>query len=362
MIERYRIFLLALLLLPLLYGSMLWLSDTYYGYKDQQNYANFLNGSTPQYLPSKNGLTVEMNVLFYEMRNLSLKHHNILLIGASTTREGIISEEVHLPENWTLTNLAMSGLTVDDLEMQLDLLNNESNKRISKEDIIVLHILDGTFIDYQGKSIDKSAIEFFQGFSIDENNNVQKLMPWPLIEFKIINYRIKKLFPAIILNNNPQSPISDFRLESISLIKSFFDNQTHYRNKSISDARKAEIYKANRDHWEKATRGISFPGSKTEKFLQLVNSSNKNSNVIVINMYIGSWHQTQKEAEYEAWINAELIPYLKNENITYIDYSKIIPDLYYYDAAHIGVDGRRSYSHYFNSSINDYLVARMNVI
>ena len=179
MYGQYKlVFVLAVTVTIIFFGLSI-LSDQYYQFVERENYNNFLAGNTT-YSPILNGLPNEMNVVYNYVPNLS-PENNLILIGASTTREGILPDKLNLPGTWTVHNFGIGADTIFSYQVMVNYINNYSNHRPDKGDVVVVHIFYATFIeqphseDYLSQIIEKTG-----SYTVDDSGTISGKMSYPV--------------------------------------------------------------------------------------------------------------------------------------------------------------------------------------
>jgi hypothetical protein len=340
MFKQYKLLVItAFIVVIIIFIPVSFLTDQYYQSLDRENYGKFLQGDA-FYTPTINGLPWEVNTVYNEVHNLA-PENNLILFGASTTREGILPDQIVLPGNWTLHNFALGSETIRSFGIMKNYLNTYAEHKPDKSDVVAVHIFYGTFVELpEYKDYTKQIIEETGMYTVDESGNVNGTDVQPQIFLDLSMYKIQKLFSTLSADSDK------------TFTKMFFTSQ----NGSVNESDEGKI-KGYKKFWSDYTQNAAYPGNSTEEFKKFIHQLNNQTNVVVINMYIPSWQRSSpKEQEYEAWVKNDLKPDLQNESIPYIDFSTSIPDSEYGDSAHLFKSGRERYSDLFMKEISPILV------
>lgn len=108
-----------------------------------------------------------------------------------------------------------------------------------------------------------------------------------------------------------------------------------------------------KDFWTKFTRSITYyPNTETEEFKNFLTKLNTQTNIIVVNMYVPSWQKDiEKQKGYEEWTQSDLVPFLKENKIAYIDFSNSFNDEEYADSGHLNWAGREHFTRLFDDAV-----------
>ena len=144
------------------YGSA-WLMD----HVNHGAYQRFLGGHF-NYTPFETGLSWEMNIIYRKSLHMATTR-NLVFLGSSTSREGIIEDRFPLPSGWTLHNFSLGGDSVYSFQILLNYLNKYSGHRLDKNDLVVVHIMHPNFVNEPARdSYLKKMIEFFGFYSVND--------------------------------------------------------------------------------------------------------------------------------------------------------------------------------------------------
>jgi len=327
MYKQYKLVFILTILITLItiifLMFFLFFHEQYIQNYDDESYRKFLAGKS-QYTPMKNGLPWEQNVILNQIDELS-REKNVILIGGSTTREGVLPD-YNLTNNWTLYNFAMSANTVYSDKVMLNYINNYANHRLDKNDIVIVHINYAYFVKKPPKSdFTRQVIENSGIYRVDESGkisgqmvNLQKTM---LISKYKFNYFYARVPSYLVLSiksfSRSITGISKIPLNNLSETSKKPSN-----NLNLNTSRPGEIkLKEYEKFWSDYTGDTTYPSNSTSEFKELIRQLNNQTNVVVVNLYTPSWTQNySKEQEYEKWLENDLIPFLKTEEIPYWDF------------------------------------------
>lgn len=315
---------------------------------EKRYYQDFLRGNA-FYTPVKNGLPWEINVVYNEVNNFA-ERNNLVLLGSSTTREGVMPENLKLKEGWKLMNMSISADSSDSFQLMLNYLNKYANHKLNKTDVVIVHIWYANFIDRKLKDdYLKKILEMFGLFSVNNGLEINGPMSYLQKEWKLINYKIRLAFSKALLGIWPSE--IEFDLPTLgkasSRLSGLFNNGA--KVKVVSKKEKLQEYC---DYWTTYMQTTQIPGRTTDIFKQMLIRLKSQTNIVVVNLYVPSWHKTyQKEKMYEMWLNHDLRPFLKDKGIIYLDFADTIPDSEYGDSAHLFIKGRERYTELFSERI-----------
>jgi len=354
--KQYKVIFITGLIVISIFIAVLIFIDLNSQNIDKENYENFLRGNE-FYTPVINGLPWEINIVYNEIHNLS-PSNNLILFGASTTREGVLPDQINLPNNWTMHNFAIGADTIFSFKVMMNYLNKYANHKPNKNDVVVVHIFYGSFVE-KPKDQDylKQIIEKTGTYHVDDFGNVTGEMINLQTIWELENYKIFSFFSNLLVNGE-KSLKDQFSYEITPLRKTQTSIMTdkNSTDKCLNISNCNEKLDEYSQFWTNYTRNASYPGNSTLEFKELLIQLNNETNVVVVNMYLPFWQRSYpKEQEYESWIQSDLIPFLSNNSIPWIDYSSSIPDSDFGDSAHLFREGRQKYTELFNNNINKIL-------
>lgn len=348
--RNYKLVLVLFFAVSIVYAAFLVMSENYIKFREDIQYKKFNEGDS-FYAPYKNDLPWEINVIYNEINSLS-SENNLILIGASTTREGIVPEQLAIPAKWELKNMAIGADTIYSFRLMRNYLNSYANHKPDKTDIVVIHIFYGSFsIISPENDYLHQTIEVLGTYQVDDSAQVHGYMSGMRKLWELSNYKIRF---ALGLNEGPVGKslvyaVRDFGTKSIRLVIGD-PNEFHKSSPTAEDLAKYKTF------WTAYTRNVTYPGKSTDDFKELLKELKSQTNVVVVNLYVPSWHRTYpSEQEYENWTRTDLIPFLNEQGISWIDLSRSIPDSEYGDSMHLFKRGRENYTKQFSAAINPIL-------
>jgi len=345
--KAYKPVIIVFLLVVIFYVIGIIFTGKRLEFVDENYHQQFLKGNS-FYTPLENGLPWEINVVYNDIFNLAEKN-NLVFFGSSTTREGIIPSQLKLPKSWKLTYLSIGDDTIDSFWIMLNYLNSQGNHKLNKTDVAVVHVWYTNFaIRPQETNYSKRILELFGFYTVDDALQVRGGMTVPGKEWKVLNYKMKLAASELFLDGIA----SEFgpNLETTRLMfRNFFRLLKVDVTKDEIKMTDPELLEAYKSSWAKYMGNASFPGESTDKFKHFLSALKAQTNVVVVNQYTPSWHLSySKEKEYETWLHAELLPFLKEQGIPWFDFSRVIPDEDYGDSSHLFKKGRERYTRLFN--------------
>ncbi len=350
MIRKYRLLPVIFIATILMYTIFLLMAEETVKFKDNLNLKEFNEGYA-YYTPYPNGQRWEIGKLFIDVQSLS-PEHNLIFLGASTTRMGIIPDQLKIPPKWKLTNMGQGADTIDSIKIMRNYINSYANHKPDKTDLIVIDVFYATFArrpfrDFQWIQV----LEGFGPYHVDDSLHVHGAEPKIVTQLKLGSYTMRLALDMYIAPPGESifTAVTGFIQESLSSIG---DKREVITPINLTPEKLAEM----RAHWISWTGNTTYPGQSTDDFKELLKELKSQTNVAVVNLYIPSWHTAYPvEQEYEKWVDNDLIPFLKHEGIPLMDFSASIPDSQYGDTAHLSKKGRETYTQEYNKAINPIL-------
>lgn len=360
MIKSYRFLIIFLAIIAPIYTTCFIVSSAYNNYEynkavDQFNKGLLLDKPEPSLFSSR-----EFNIIYDEVNHLS-DHNNILLIGSSTVMNGIVIHESTIPKNWDIHNMAIGGgISVSEMMLMINYLNTYANHVPDKSDVIIIHITYASFkVPPPNEQYVTQVIEAYGIYSIDKDLQVHGYMPdiyrdW--ISSKATIMGALSSFTGINMFSLNEAVVTKLLKISNNIINlclkihvqpstdNYYSIYTYHSPAQIAE------YKY---FWTKFTRYISgYPNSETEEFINFLTKLNTQTNIIVVNMYVPSWQRDiEKQKGYEEWTQSDLVPFLKENKIAYIDFSNSFNDEEYADSGHLNWAGREHFTRLFDDAV-----------
>ena len=314
---------------------------------DKLNYDKFLNNECG-YTPLIDGLGWENHAIYDSIFNFA-GGKNLILIGSSNSREGIVPEQMSLPAGWKITNLSFGADTIDSFMLMSNYVNGKANHKPDKSDLVVLHVFYGIFKPNSYKYL-KNRIELFNIYSVaDDSLEVKGDASGLERKLKIINYKIRRIYLELLFPGQNIDNFYGFKTYAKQKIKNIIKKQKD-GNTSLE---KKERIKKYVEFWKDYSSENKIPGEETEKFKKYLLQLKAVTNVAVVNMYLPTWHENIcAQKQYKKWYRNDLIPFLKINRVPLIDVSGAIADDDYCDSAHLYYRGRKHYTGIFNGAID----------
>ena len=354
MLKTYRPIIATLLITAVLYCVCIVLSPRVIKICDQKQYRKFL-AEQAFYTPLIHGVPAEIDVVYGKVFHLA-ERNNILFLGASTTRQGVIEESLKVPAGRKISNLSMAADTIDSFRLMCNYMDRVSNHRLDKTDVVILHIWYASFADTSADYL-KRVVELFGGYRVEDRTEVRGSMSHLQRGWRLLNYRIlsavSRIFDGPNIGFGPNCATAGAILRTLKGISGL---QAAEDSPGPVSESKLRAYEA---RWTKYMGDTTFPGRPTEEFLELVSNLQQRTNLIVVNLYTPTWQRSYPaEKQYERWLRSDLIPFLSKNSIPFIDFSGSIPDSEYGDSAHLFKRGRERYTDLFNSRVMSLIPAR----
>jgi len=357
----YKILFLLLLSVFAIYAPLLKFSKKFIIKKNNELHKLFTENKIESYIPYKYYLTSEIYIPHYEIYNFS-KKNNIILFGASTTQEGIIPDLIKLPKSWSMTNCAdgIAGKTIYNYALFYELIMKTSNHKLDKNDVVILNLHCRTFTDNKSLLDElKSNIEIMGSLSVKGDKIIGK-PSWFKRNWKTNNFAIRLAASLMIDYNTYFSP----NYQSVSYVFYYLKNKIKSTSSSQKEIKKISSFSQKdiedfRHYYLLHMDKTVIPGNTTKKFIELINKLNSHTNIIVTNLYDPDWYDVLPiKKNYVNWIENELKPILKRENIYYVDFMKSIPEHEYIDRNHLTKEGRLRFTNLFNKMLEDYFTKK----
>jgi hypothetical protein len=358
--KSYWFLIVFLIVLAPIYTTCFIAGSAYNNYEyskaiDQFNKGLLLDKPEPCLFRSR-----DFNVIYNEAYHLS-DHNNILLIGSSTVMNGMVVHESTIPKNWDINNMAIGGgISISEMMLMINYLNTYANHIPDKSDVIIIHISYSSFkVPPQNERYVTQIIESYGVYSIDKDLQVHGYMPdiyraW-LFSKATIDMAINS-FTSLDMFSPSESLLTKLPKISNNITNLFSKSQTqpsidNYH--SIYTYHSASQIAEYKDFWTEFTQYITrYPNTETEEFKDFLMKLNTQTNIIVVNMYLPSWQRDiEKQKGYEEWTQSDLVPFLKENKIAYIDFSNSFNDEEYADSGHLNWAGREHFTRLFDDAV-----------
>jgi len=297
----------------------------------------------------KDGLPFEVASIHKEVFELAPRN-NLILFGASNTRDAIWPEAYTPPPGWKFHNLGISGANITSMRLVLNFMNEVTGHPPDKNDIVVVNLWYANLVNRRlNDDYLKGQIEMFGQYYVDPSLHVHgRPSQWER-ELAMTNYRIHGAiawpfgWPELEPGLDPGSLRRAVRL----LVHGRIVPDVEPPQRGTPEA--ADAY---RKYYGGLMAGTPIPGSTTKELELLLRDLNRQTNVVVVNLYAATWHDVLRpQQDYEAWLSSELVPMLKREKIPLLDFQHAIPDKEYIDGAHLDKAGRIRYTRLFSEAL-----------
>jgi len=361
--KSYWLLLVLLIVFAPIYTTCFFAASVYNNYEYNKAVDQFNNGLLLD-KPIQGNLPREFNIVYNDINQLS-DHNNIFLIGSSTVMYGLLSYESTIPENWSIHNMAIGGgVSVSEMMLMINYLNSYANHKPDKSDVIVIHIFYPSFkVAPENEQYITQIIEAYGVYSIDKNLQVHGYMPDIYREWMSSKETIRMAidsFTGINMFSFSGSLLTKLLKISNNITNFFLKTQVQPSVDSYNSIytyhSPAQIVEY-KDFWTRFTASIpGYPNSETEKFKDFLAKLNSQTNVIVVNMYLPSWQRDiEKQKGYEEWMQSDLVPFLEENQIAYVDFSNSFKDEEYADSGHLNKAGREHFTKLFDDAIKPIL-------
>src|SRR5262249_50711493 len=129
-------------------------------------------GKSP-YTVLKDDLPFEVASIHKEVFELAPRN-NLILLGASNTRDAIWPEVLTTPPGWKYHNLGISGATISSLRLLLNFMNEATDHPPDKTDVVVVNLW---YVMLSNRQLNddylKSDLEMFGQYQVDPSLHVQ---------------------------------------------------------------------------------------------------------------------------------------------------------------------------------------------
>ena len=267
----------------------------------------------------EDGLPLDNYVVLSEIKNFK-NANNIVVIGSSTTRDGILRSEIKVPEGWNYLKFSSRGVGINELYIMTDFIEKFANHELDETDIVKIDIGLGFFKNREFKnSILKAILEQGNVYKVSEDLKVSS-----------------GLMPSFLY--------AEF-LKPQSLIGEVSDYMKNEKTASVTPYSKT-VHRRYKDLWSRELGDFDISAGEKERFLEAVKHLAGRTNVVVENIYGGSWmFETKEGKEYKAWIESDLKPALAEIGVKFVDYSGSIENELFSEQSHLTYEGRAKYTH-----------------
>ena len=302
------------------------------------------------YSTLKDDLPFEVASIHKEVFELAPRN-NLILVGASNTRDAIWPDTFTPPSGWHYHNIGISAATVTSMRLLVNFLNDVAGHPPNKTDVVVVNLWYANLWNRPLKDdYLKSDLEMFGQYRVDSSLQVHGRPQHWRRELALTNYRMHGAlaWPFGWPQLEPGLDFPSLR-RALGLLTEGRVIPAAAKPPRRGTAEAAEAY---REFYGRLMQGTSIPGSTTDELKDLLRSLNAQTNVVVVNLYAASWHDALPwQRDYQAWLKSDLEPILNRENIPFIDFQNAIPDREFIDGAHLDKEGRIRYTHLFSESI-----------
>jgi hypothetical protein len=326
---------------------------------DRSLYAQFLAGRACY---SRMGW--ETDVLFNKVHQLHARD-NVILLGGSTARDGLLPE-VDLIRGWTIDNLATAGDTGPSWTQMIAFISGVGHHKFTRRDLIVFHVWYANFRPqspeetYLYKLLTQAEV-----FSVDKQGRITQsagdltadiVRHSRTIRDGFAGHRILRgLFSYELMGCG----VGEF-VESLNKFLNRGAPEPSVTGGDVGVARDRATVSSYVQFWADGTKGARIPGKETTAFLSQLAELAKVSTVLVVNMPRPTWHSLLSiSRDYDVWVDTQLVPYLQDHGIPFLDYREAIPDSGYCDSVHMLRGGRKLYSERFLVDVSP-LVSRLS--
>jgi hypothetical protein len=348
--KTYKPLLIIILVTFILYAISLYCSTVFLERIDREQYKKYLAGGIYQD-PLRNGLPWEIHMLYRDVFRLA-QDHNIILLGASSTVVGVIPELLHLPSCWRFSNLAARADNADGYPILLNYLNKYSNHVLNKTDIVVVAIELPSLANKPSDDIPmKQYLELFDFYTVNDDLTIYGSVSNFRKEWVLGNLKMRLSLATICIGRpDPQCGINYKTLKDIRRnILSLFQRKQKTHGDTTLPSNRVSIYG---ELVKQYMRNAKIPSRITEDFKNFLKKLHCQTNVVVVNIYGGSWSRTsQLGKDYQKWVEDDLKPYLEGEGISFIDLYKSIPDEEFLNTLHLSYKGRVHYTALLNKKL-----------
>lgn len=333
----------ALLILMAVAASLFFAANRLARYSIQkfdEVYLQLLIDHRSDYCGIEDDLPWMIGVVHRNLLRLPAKR-NLFIMGASQAREGFWPPTLEVPNGWNYQNIAMSSDTIKSLCLMSNYLEEVAKHPPNRSDAVVVFINWLTLRspkDDRGDFL-KLAIEQFNQYQVDQDQHIHGKPSWLMHELAIIRYRI---YAAVSwpLGWPLQEPNIDIATARLVLRVVMTGKLIPFRPEITFTNSEAQI-EVFKESWAKASTNIVIPSDGSEKMIQFLLEMSEKTNVIVVNQYRPSFcDDFQIRKDYDAWVEATLLPTLKAHNIPYLDFSKSMQDEEFLDGGHLTLPGR----------------------
>lgn len=317
--KKYAVSLLSVLLaFSVLFGILTWISGLIVSAIDDKNREKFRNNEITFNNKYESGIPVSDDVVLRQPFKLQ-KEKNYIVIGSSTTREGVLKDQLTLPEGYTFHNFSTPSMGINELYIMINFLNGQANHKMDKTDVVKIDI----------------GVGFFKNRNPEESLLIQYLEKGGNYVVDRDNFTVKKSFGnRMILSAflKTQSLINEIDI----LIKN---------EKSVTKPYSKTSYKKYKDQWTKNLYDFDLSEQEQERFFTVLEALTAQTNVVVETVYTGTWLlDTAQGKKYLNWKAEILSSRLSQMGVKCIDTTNLLPDELYAEQSHLNYEGRIKYT------------------
>ena len=262
----------------------------------------------------------------------STNTHNVIAIGSSLSAKEYDPEQIRLADGYDIYIFAAGGgswrsnIVLDNLV--------RSVHPYTKSDIVKLEVSYSTFRDGEDKTTPEKVIGKWKAFCVADDLSVK---------------RSPGAF-GIIYNTSADLMRTD---NVLGLVNSYFS----------ADDRAAEIgpgnYRNNYFDYQNVSESISVNAASAEKIEKQILGLDKDTHVIAeLSPIPPGLQETKNGSEYMEYVDKELIPWLDENGIRYIDYRRDFDNSDFADGAHLNYKAAKIYTKKLIVNLN-YIIGRI---
>ena len=255
------------------------------------------------------------------------KQKNIITLGTSTTREGVLEDKLDLAGGYKFINFSIPSQGINELYMMLDFINQFSPHKPDKTDWIKIDI----------------SVAFFKKRPADESIFAQTAENGRVYRADRENLTVSR------------GAGSGFVFWQFLKLQSLIDEcRASIKNKPITvEPYKESMFKRYKELWTRNLDDFDLSSLEQERFFAALEPLTGQTNVAVEAIYGGSWlYDTKQGKQYLQWIDDVLKPRLDQMSIAFLDTGAAIEDAYYAEQSHLNYEGRVKYTELENELLN----------
>jgi len=312
------------LIVVILSGSLVlgffgWISEKYTNSVDQSTLKTVLNKPGTLVVPSTKGTSMGLDAI-NSYKNLKTEH-KLISYGTSITLAGIVDEELSMPH----LNASVGSMSIQSLFVMKSYLS-QLGLVVYPTDIIKIDLGPTMFTRKSlSQEVLVSSLNYADIYTVNNDFSVHKsLLGWLGSFYGLNSKRIEKALSTLTVKLTKGSTDSLYETQTLSF-----------------------------DQYHKL---LDFTPNNTELLKVFIDGFQGNQVVIDLMFMTPSLQNSQTGILFNEFVEKDLIPFLNQKGIPYLDHRKIFSTEAFADSTHLNGPSRLEYTHLLNKELKEVLL------